>query len=76
MARETNNLKYTINDLNVQDMGNFYWTLQAVKKDRRGTIISASKKIKSNFNIDLINNPSKIIIISPELQVVPDGQNK
>lgn len=72
----TDALTYDIRDMNVLDMGEFCWTLTAFRKDRKGNVTPASKKIRNGFMIDLPDLPpqedTEIRIISPEIQVLPD----
>lgn len=70
LSTQTKESKYTVTDLNLLDVGNFYWTLRAVKKDRRNKVVRSSRKVRNNFNINL--GDSKVIIVSPEIQVIED----
>jgi hypothetical protein len=70
MARDTGSMNYTLGDMSVLDSGNFYWTLKATKKNQRGRVVRTSRTVRNRFNVDL--GGSKIKIISPEFQVVPD----
>lgn len=74
LSTQTGNNKYTVSDLSLLDVGNFYWTLKAIKKDRRGRVVRFSKAVKNNFNIKL--GESNIIIVSPEIQVIEDNKTK
>lgn len=74
LAAQTRDVKYTISDLNLLDVGNFYWTLKAVKKDRRGRVVRFSETVKNKFNINL--GESNIIIVSPEIQVIEKNESK
>lgn len=74
LSTQTNETSYTVSDLNLLDIGNFYWTLRAVKKDTRNRVVRTSKKVRNNFNINL--GDSKIIIVSPEIQVIEDDKSK
>lgn len=74
LSTQTADTTYTVSDLNLLDVGNFYWTLRAVKKDRNNRVVRYGKKVKNNFNINL--GDSKIIIISPEIQVIEDDRDK
>jgi hypothetical protein len=74
LSTETDNAAYTVSDLNLLDVGNFYWTVRAVKKDRHNKVVRSSKKIRNNFNINL--GESKIIIVSPEIQVIENDKGK
>jgi hypothetical protein len=68
LSTQTKDPSYTVTDLSLLDVGNFYWTLRAMKKDRNNKVIRSSGKARNNFNINL--GDSKIIIVSPEIQVI------
>ena len=70
LSTQTNDIKYTVSDLKLLDVGNFYWTLRAVKKDRNNRVVRSSGNVRNNFKINL--GDSKIIIVSPEIQVIKD----
>jgi hypothetical protein len=70
LSKQTNDFSYTVSDLNLLDVGKFYWTLRAVKKDRRNRVVRSSNSVRNNFNINL--GDSKIIIVSPDVQVIED----
>ncbi|MBN2078930.1 MAG: hypothetical protein JW838_08185 [Spirochaetes bacterium] len=70
LSTRTDEERYTVSDLNLLDVGEFYWTLRAVKKDRSNRVIRSSRKVRNDFNINL--GDSKIIIVSPEIQVIRD----
>ncbi|MCP4135569.1 MAG: FecR domain-containing protein [bacterium] len=53
LALTSNKLHFDLRDLTKLDMGNFYWTLQAIHKDRSGKIICTSKKLRNNFSIHI-----------------------
>jgi hypothetical protein len=74
LSARTDDVKYSVTDMNVLDVGNFYWTLKAIKKDRRGNVVRSSKTVRTDFNINL--GTSKIIIVSPEIQVIEDNKGK
>ncbi|MBN1497309.1 MAG: hypothetical protein JXA07_11105 [Spirochaetes bacterium] len=68
LSTQTKESNYTVSDLSMLDVGNFYWTIRAVKKNRRNKVVRSSRKVRNNFNINL--GDSRIIIVSPEIQVI------
>ena len=72
---QTNEPRYSVTDMNMLDVGSFYWTLKAVKKGPGGRVVRSSKKLKNEFNISVLGG-SKVIVISPKIQVIENEKSK
>jgi hypothetical protein len=75
VAAQTSDARYSISDMNLLDVGSFYWTLKAVKRGPGGRVIRSSRKLKNDFKISVLGG-SKVIVISPKIQVIEDEKRK
>ncbi len=74
-SMQTSEPRYSVTDMNLLDVGSFYWTLKAVKKGPGGRVLRASRKLKSDFKISVLGG-SKVIVISPKIQVIENEKSK
>jgi hypothetical protein len=76
-STQTREVSYTITDMNLLDVGNFYWTLKAVQKGHGGRVVRTSRKLRNDFKISVSGSGgSKVIVISPKIQVIEDEKRK
>ena len=74
-SAQTPDARYSITDMNMLDVGSFYWTLKAVQKNREGRVVRTSRKLRTEFRIGVLGG-SKVIVISPKIQVIEDEKSK
>jgi hypothetical protein len=74
-STQTPDVRYSVTDMNLLDVGSFYWTIKAVQKNREGRVVRVSRKIKNDFRIGVLGG-SKVIVISPKIQVIEDENRK
>lgn len=74
-STQTTEPRYSVTDMGLLDVGSFYWTLKAVRKGPGGNVTRTSRKLKSNFKISVMGG-SKVIVISPKIQVIEDEKRK
>lgn len=71
----TKDLKFRVVELSKLDIGYFFWTIKAIRKDSTGRVLGTSDTVKINFNITLGDpsrlSASKIKVVSPAIQVRP-----
>lgn len=70
LTRRQKNSRIIFTELSKLDVGNFYWTLKAVRRDAKGNIIQASREKRYNFKITLQKRDEKPEIISPTIQFI------
>jgi hypothetical protein len=74
-STQTPDVRYSVTDMNLLDVGSFYWTIKAVQKNREGRVVRTSRKLKNDFRIGVLGG-SKVIVISPKIQVIEDEKRK